>query len=292
MTQHSTRSTRNALRDNRWLESRLRHLWDTYYHDVPPGYPIRVRFGRRARYRYGSIFSLDRTCWIQVNGLFAHPDVPEYVVDATIAHELAHYVHGYGSGLRKLHSHPHRGGVVDAEMRRRGCFFLEEKASVWREEQWPLFYTTQSAGAASRLAAREERTQNRWEAYLSTPGFRTEADVGARLAELAPRFGFCRPPFVVGWLRASLRHRGLSYFYRREAAVRLHGILADFRVPDVVIDYELSYWLALHAGGKRWADVERVLQETGLWAAAQQAIQWRRKVWTRYRKAHHPLRAK
>src|SRR2546427_12688437 len=108
-------------RDNLWLASRYRHLWSTYFLGARTGYPIDVKFGRSARYRYGSIFNRGRKCHILINGLFAHPEVPEYVVDATLVHELAHYVHGYASGLPKLHACPHRGGVIDKELERRGC---------------------------------------------------------------------------------------------------------------------------------------------------------------------------
>src|SRR5438445_748122 len=111
----------DPLRDNRWLESRFAYLWTNYYSDVRKGYPIEVKFGRPARYRFGSICNHGRHCRILINPLFARPEVPEYVVDATIAHELAHYVHGYGSGLPKLHAHPPRGGVIDKEMAKRGC---------------------------------------------------------------------------------------------------------------------------------------------------------------------------
>ena len=41
------------MRDNAWLESRFQFLWTSYYADVRRGYPITVKFGRAARYRYG-----------------------------------------------------------------------------------------------------------------------------------------------------------------------------------------------------------------------------------------------
>src|SRR6266700_2137874 len=96
----------SPLRDNEWLEGRLKLLWGKYYSDAPAGLPIEVRFGRPAQYRFGSIRQKGDTCQIYMNPLFAHPDVPDYVIDATMVHELAHYVHGYGSGLTKLHEHP------------------------------------------------------------------------------------------------------------------------------------------------------------------------------------------
>jgi hypothetical protein len=285
-------STTNALRDNSWLEDRLQHLWTHYYNDVPVGYPITITFGPRARYRYGSIYSKGRRCYILINRLFAHPNVPEYVVDATIAHELAHYVHGYGSGLRKLHAHPHRGGVVDKEMEKRGCFFLEERAGDWRRNCWQEFYITQSPDVVARQAAREKQESTRWEMYLSTPGFRTEAGIQDRATLLAARFGLSDVPFKASWLYASPRRNGLSYRFQSEGTVKIHGVLADRHVPDYVIDYELSYWLAVGKVGGNWPDIEQAMKDAGVWPAAQKAIQWRRKVWPNYYLANHPFKAK
>jgi hypothetical protein len=280
------------LRDNAWLQARLQTLWDTYYSDGRRGYPIAVHFGPRARYRYGSIYSIGAQCHILINRLFAHPDVPEYVIDATLVHELAHYVHGFGSGLPKLYSHPHRGGVVDAEMERRGCTHLEELAGKWRREHWPAFYTAQSGDAVKKRCDRERRNLTRWEMYLATPDFRTAESLRERLEALSKRFGFETPPFTAEWLTASVRHSGLSYRYERESRVCLHGTLADSAAPDCVVDYELSYWLAVEKVGSHWSQVEAALKEAGVWSNAQRAIQWRRKVWANYYLAAHPLKAK
>jgi len=287
----STRST-NPLRDDDWLESRLQVLWDSYYSDIKRVYPIKPSFGPRARYRYGSIYSIGRQCHILINRLFAHPDVPDYVVDATLVHELAHYVHGYGSGRPKLYTHPHRGGVVDKEMEKRGCLFLEEQASAWRRENWQTFYSSQTPDVTARRLEREKRESTAWEMYLSTPGFRTEETIRSRLAELAPRFGHAERPFDVAWLLASPRRNGLSYYFNRESNVRLHATLADGSVPGDVIDYELCYWLALFAVGNKWEDIEGAMRAAGAWSRAQKAIQWRRKVWPNYHIHNHPLKAK
>ncbi len=280
------------LRDNAWLESRFQFLWTNYYADVRRGFPITVKFGRAARYRYGSICNVGRECRITMNGLFAHPEVPEYVVDATLAHELAHYVHGYGSGLPKLHAHPHRGGVIDKEMQKRGCFYLEEQAAVWRREHWQSFYERQAAGTVSREDANAQLQRTQWDAYLATDGFRTQQDLEERLADLAPRFGITEPGFTVTWLYASPRRLGLSYRFRSENVVRLHAVLANTRVPDEIIDYEICYWLAVETAGGRWSAVEQAMRDAGVWASAERAIQWRRKVWPRYRPANLPLKSK
>lgn len=285
-------TTSVSLRDHRWLDSRLRDLWQSYYHDAPRCYPIAIEFGPRARYRYGSIYSIDKQCHILINRLFAHPDVPDYVIEATIAHELAHYVHGYGSGLPKVYRHPHRGGVVEKEMHRRGCLHLEERASVWRRDHWQAFYAAAASDATARRKEREKRDATRWEMFLSTPGFRTEADLRGRAQALAPLFGLSEAPFRLSWLYASLRRNGLSYRFEEECAVRLHGILADPNVPDVVIDYELSYWLAVTSSGAGWQHVEQALKTAGVWREAKQAIRWRRAIWPNYYLLNHPLKSK
>jgi hypothetical protein len=270
----------------------MQYLWDTYYVDARKGYPIEAHFGPRARYRYGSIYSIGVQCHILINRLFAHPDVPDYVIDATLVHELAHYVHGYGSGMPKLYSHPHRGGVVDIEMKKRSCWFLEEIAGEWRKNHWPELYTAQAGDAARRRSDREKRNGTRWEMYLNTPGFRTEESLQQRLNELAPAFGHSEMPFHVGWLQASVRRNGLSYRFDREGTVRIHGTLSDLVVPEAVIDYELSYWLATATAGNSWRNIEQAMKDAGVWKNAQKAIQWRRKVWPQYYQEAHPLRTK
>jgi hypothetical protein len=286
-----TRMPTVPLRDDGWLEERRGHLWNAYYGDARAGYPIVAKFGPRARYRFGSIFSHNKTCRILVNGLFAHPEVPEYVVDATLVHEMAHYIHGYGSGLRRLHAHPHRGGVVDNEMRARGCYHLEEKARAWRKTQWPAFYESHAADIITRNIDRDRTERARWSEYLSTAGFRTEAQVRSRLAELALKFSLSEPPFGFEWLLASQRRRGLSYRFPRENVVRLHALLAAPTVPDAVIDYELCYWLAAHMAGNRWQAIEQALRTADVWESAEKAIRWRRRTWPKFLAARHPLRS-
>ncbi len=277
------------LRDNGWLESRLRHLWDQYYFDAPIGYPIEAKFGRPARYRYGSICNVGRKCRILVNGLFAHPDVPEFVVDATLAHELAHYVHGYGSGLPKLHSHPHRGGVIDKEMAKRGCLFLEEQAGPWRRDNWQTFYESQAGELLARQTEAQRKRDGAWTAYLSQDGFRSEDSLRRRFRQLSALFGLETPPYDVSWLLASPRRTGLSYRFRGENSVKLHATLADKRVPDEVIDYELCYWLAAEKAGGSWPAIERAFKDAGLWARAEKAIRWRRRSWPAYRQKNLPV---
>jgi hypothetical protein len=174
-------------------------------------------------------------------------------------------------------------------MQRRGCFFLEEQAGEWRRNNWQGFYESHAGGAVQREAKAETRLRERWSAYLSQPGYRTEDQLARRLQELAPRFGFAEPPFQVYWLPASARRTGLSYRFRNDRTVRVHGSLAHPSVPKEVIDYELSYWLAAEKAGGRWESVEQAIRDAGLWTSASKAIRWRRNSWPNFRPQHLPL---
>lgn len=115
-----------SMRDNLWLENRLNKIWQRYFPDVKRINPIVVRFGRSALYRFGSI-RLDfdtKTSYITVNGNFQNHRLPVQVIDHTLAHELVHYAQGFSSKNPRLHRYPHRGGVIDQELRERGLNHL------------------------------------------------------------------------------------------------------------------------------------------------------------------------
>jgi len=287
MRENDTKETRDEV----WLAERVRLLWEMHFADVPKGLSIVTHFGTRARYRFGSIVARGGKAVITVNQLFADPFVPTYVVDGTLAHELAHYAHGFGSGLPRLHAHAHRGGVVDRELETRGLGELNAKAAQWREAYWDAFHAARCGDLTTRRAAREDDTAARWNAFLDRSGNRTEAELRGRLALLAPLFGFTSdaPPFAVEWLRATRRQAGLSYWYARTRTVRLHGLLADRRVPGVVVDFELSYWLARRVAGERWQNIHAVLCRTEQGRVADDALRWRCSAWTAFRNRHHPL---
>jgi putative component of toxin-antitoxin plasmid stabilization module len=281
----------NMARDEAWLAERLRLLMENHFADVPQGHPIVTRYGYRARYRFGSIVARRGTTHILVNQLYADPFVPTYVVDATLAHELAHYAHGYGSGLPKLHAHPHRGGVVDEELEQRGLGELTRKADAWRKAHWAAFYASRCEDIEARKAFRTDYTKDLWETFLQQANRRTEAELQAHLRRLAQTlFGSeDKTPFGVVWLRATLRQKGLSYFFPKENQVQLHGLCADKRIPMAVVEFELAYWLAQHAVGNNGARIESALRKAKLNTIAEEALRWRKSAWTSFRKRNHPL---
>jgi hypothetical protein len=121
------------MRDDKWLLSRLDHLWLAYFSDVPQLNPVFIHFGRFARLRFGSI-KLDRRSnktYITITGMFKDEKVPEEIVDHTIAHELCHYAHGFSSPHAQLHRFPHEGGVIKTEMEKRDLVYLISAYRKW-----------------------------------------------------------------------------------------------------------------------------------------------------------------
>jgi hypothetical protein len=138
------------IRDHFYLEGRLKQIWQSYFNDIAPE-NICIRWGRKARTRLGSItrakfgnsiFSYSTLgkegspIVITINRLFQKPEIPEYVIDATIAHEICHYVHGFSSQLPQKYFYPHAGGVVTAEMRKRGLEGILKMQKKWLKENW------------------------------------------------------------------------------------------------------------------------------------------------------------
>lgn len=130
-----------SYRDQEWLENLLADIWYRSFNDVRQENDVIIRWGKRARRRLGSI-SVDRrdrtTSVIRVNRLFQDLDVPEYVVRATIFHEMTHYAHGFNSPLEQKQRHPHSGGVIRKEFAERGEVALYERQRKWLDLNWPL----------------------------------------------------------------------------------------------------------------------------------------------------------
>ncbi|MCL5411484.1 MAG: hypothetical protein M1150_01970 [Patescibacteria group bacterium] len=121
------------LRNENWLLYRLDYVWRNYFADVPQTNRVFVKFGRQARFRFGSIRYCygDNSTHIRINGLFRDPSVPSEIVDHTLAHELAHYTHGFSSPHPKMHLYPHRGGIIDKELTKRGLGHLIKFYNIW-----------------------------------------------------------------------------------------------------------------------------------------------------------------
>ncbi|MDZ4209573.1 MAG: hypothetical protein U1C56_00170 [Candidatus Curtissbacteria bacterium] len=156
------------MRNHQWLEKQLDHLLKTYFSDVNLTTPIEIKFGREAKFRFGSIrlvkpkgyrgvrgllllarlgdkrsFSSNKRSFssnkkvepdksiITITSMFAREDVPVEVVLYTIGHELSHYAHGFSSTNKRMFRHPHHGGIVNAELTRRGAGHLIVEFKKW-----------------------------------------------------------------------------------------------------------------------------------------------------------------
>jgi hypothetical protein len=137
-------------RDNGWLQSVLDKIWDNYFSDVQQDNDVRIIFGRRAKRRLGSI-SLDpkdqKTSLITINGVFKQPAVPEYVIEATIVHELSHYAHGFNSPIEQSKTHPHAGGVMRREFAERGLLDLYLQQKRWLKANWQQMVEAEFGGS-------------------------------------------------------------------------------------------------------------------------------------------------
>jgi len=140
------------MRSNGLLLERLTLIWKKYFPDVPVENRVLIGFGRKAQRRLGSIRRInirkERNSFdtlILINGYFKNLMIPEYVLDATIAHELAHYAQGFSSPLPRLSRFPHRGGSVDNELENRNLSCLVEKELSWLNKHWDKFLTNEEA---------------------------------------------------------------------------------------------------------------------------------------------------
>ena len=127
------------IRDDKWLFQQLDEVWETFFPDMQQDNDVRIVWGRKARQRLGSI-SQDKTnqagTLITINSLFKDEQVPDFVIRATIAHELAHYAHGFHSPIERKFDKPHEGGIVHKELDSRGGRKLEQMSKKWLKENW------------------------------------------------------------------------------------------------------------------------------------------------------------
>lgn len=140
------------MRDDQWLKDKLNEVWSEYFSDVPKTDKVVIHFSKKCRNRLGSIRLVNNTTSeIKINGFLRDLDVPEFVCEAVVAHELTHYVHGFGSSRPQLYKYPHRGGIVAREMIRRGLGEKHYSAKDWINTNWSDFYDSKH-GSRSNIA--------------------------------------------------------------------------------------------------------------------------------------------
>ena len=134
------------------LAHTLENIWETCFSDTRRVNLVEIAYGQPWKRRLGLIrLSIDNTrTFIGVNALLQRPEVPEFVLITTIAHELVHYTHGFGSPLPRLYEHPHANGVVERELARRGLGEMAQRCDVWIDNAWFAFYDMQQRARSAR----------------------------------------------------------------------------------------------------------------------------------------------
>jgi len=128
------------MRDDTWLKNRMLEIWQIHFIDVPMLNQINIKFKGRWKNKFGHIKMKNNITEIVINSLFQNDNVPQYIIDLTIAHELIHYAHGFQSPLARKYNYPHQGGIVRKELLRRGFKNqMELERKVFRKE-WPEIY--------------------------------------------------------------------------------------------------------------------------------------------------------
>jgi hypothetical protein len=138
---------------SRNLDSSLDQVWQTHFADVPRLNTVTIAYSRRPwKGRLGSIHLVESHTLIRINALLRHPEVPVPLLVVTIAHELAHYAHGFGSPLPRLYEHPHANGVVTRELEARGLGETLRESQVWIDREWFALYARQKEAGWPGLA--------------------------------------------------------------------------------------------------------------------------------------------
>ena len=129
------------MRDDEWLVARLDHIWSLLFPEVARKNQVIAIFKGKWQNKFGHIKLLnDKSSEIAVNGLFKHEEIPEYIIDLTLAHELIHYGHGFNSPHKRKFKHPHKGGVVTKDLLKHGFGHLIRKEKVFIRREWPKIH--------------------------------------------------------------------------------------------------------------------------------------------------------
>ena len=146
------------MRDRKYLENLMYELWENSFSDVPRKNLVLIKFGKYSKRQLGSIKMANeytkikgllkknkedydiqddkRVTVITITKYFQDPVVPDYVVQATIAHELCHYTHGFSSPLEKRFDKPHQGNIINKELQKRDLLEQQLMADNWLKANW------------------------------------------------------------------------------------------------------------------------------------------------------------
>jgi len=147
-----------VVRDNKYLENLLYDIWENHFCDVARLNLVTIKYGKHSKRQLGSIklikdsrifdryikkYNLNKELFenptvslITLTRYFSYDHIPEYVIKATIVHELCHYTHGFSSPLERIYKHPHRGGIIKKEFQKRELLEIYTNSKKWIKENW------------------------------------------------------------------------------------------------------------------------------------------------------------
>ncbi|MFH1591993.1 MAG: hypothetical protein ABIB47_01355 [Candidatus Woesearchaeota archaeon] len=150
------------MRDEIWLAGLMHDVWDSGFSDVKKKNNVVVRWKGKWKNKFGHIRMLkNKDSEIGINTLFKDIRIPEFVIRLTIAHEIVHYMHGFHSPHPKQFRHPHKGGVVNNELKMRGYGEDIKNEKKWFKESWESVYRELS-GDGGRIRVRQLRSSFRF----------------------------------------------------------------------------------------------------------------------------------
>ncbi len=149
---------------NTKLQNLLYEIWENHFPDVPRKNLVIAKYGKFSKQRLGSIKWVrdfkgikgfykkfkdeheaqddKRITLIILTRYFTLPEIPDFVVKTTLAHELTHYAHGFNSPLEKKFKYPHQGKIIDRELKKRGLQKELKLSEKWLKENWKKFVTS------------------------------------------------------------------------------------------------------------------------------------------------------
>ncbi len=144
------------MRTQEWLEQRLNEIWELHFKDIERKNKIIVKFRGKSRYKFGHIRLLkDKSTEIAINSLFKNLEIPQFMIDLTIAHELVHYMHGFQSPHPKMFKYPHQGGIVNKELKKRGFSLMLKQYKNFVKNDWKNTYLKITPPPKRRIKTRK-----------------------------------------------------------------------------------------------------------------------------------------
>lgn len=119
-----------------------------------------VRWGKAWSTKLGHIKPLKNVHYgslIEINAVLNDDRIPEFVVEATLLHELIHYFQGFGSNHKRTQKHPHQGGVIEKEFAKFGWQEIAQKQDAWINAHFERYWNEFSQKQKNRNATLLEK---------------------------------------------------------------------------------------------------------------------------------------